>query len=445
MENRNKPHIEKLQWKNVRKAVEAVNKPLAKIIDNLDPSPEYALYKASYPFGCESVREGKLYLPNSEGTMLPLNNSNLPKEFGEQLSYNVETNPVSLILKNQFEIYLELADRSVILPTGLASPGNLISLGRVLHAQHGFLQPPFLWNISAGVRSLFMLPKISAAAGYKKLKRQFDIHVDEPPKSLLDHWEVFKEIGNNPNFGEMWTAEILYFGKKWFEHLDDKEWVYFSHYLYKVGWTTTEYYRNQFIWELIYSLIKKKRRLKPNPYVADTAKHLIAMGVGAAPGFGPAMSDIAGPISKIQRAFKDHYPIGDYAPIIMQPKLLDLQKKNDTVYYSLSCPIAIEFSPSTRIISNKITHLYEIKYLMEKYLEELAKDNFNIEGTLIKKLLSNVKFEYFHNDCDTYPGIRPVQEILQEDQLIASLCNNKRDVLSLNSPLINGCVCLINK
>lgn len=435
----NKPHIAKVEWKDVRKVVEAVNAPLAKIIDALDPGPKYTLYKATYPFGCESVREGHLYLPSADGEMLPLDDPRLPEEFRRELGYNVGTNPVSLVLKNQFEIYLELEDRSILMPIGPISPGAIFSTGRLL-SPLTLMQPAFLWNVSAGVRSLFMLPKISSASGYKRLKRALKISIDEPPKTILEHQEVFKAIANNSNFGETWAGEILYFGKKWFDHLEDKSWVYFNQHLYKAGWHAGDYWRYQFVWELIYSIIKRKRKLRPNPYIDDIVKHLLAIGVGAVPGFSPAITDDGGPIKRLQKIFKEIYCIEDYAPIIMQPKFLFTNVPNDAVYYSISYPTTIAFSPSTRKDLNKITHLSEIKYLMDKYFEEIAKPYLNLSNTPISMIPVECKYAYFHNEYKNYNGIRPTEDILAEDKLLSTICTKDNCLFPANSPFINGCI-----
>jgi hypothetical protein len=444
IKQQNRPRIKKVQWKEIRKEVEAVNKPLAKIIDDLDPKPEYALYKASYPFGCETVREGRLHIPNEDGEMLPLQDPRVPEEFRRELSYNVGTNPVCLILKNQFEVYLELREHTLLLPTGLHSPGNIYSISRVL-SPHGSMHPAFMWSISAGARTMFMLPKISAVAGYKKLKRKFDIPFEGTPKTLPDHWDIFKGIANHPSFKDPWSAELIYFGKKWFEHFEDKAWQAFARFFYKIGWDTTEYYRSQFVWDLIYSLIKEKKRLKPNPYIDDTVKHLIAMGVSAAPGFAPATNNDAGPVSRFQEVFKHDYKLENYAPIIMQPKLLS-HVKNDAIYYSLSYPTTTEFAPSTRTLSNKITYLLETKYLMEKYLEELAKNNLNISETPMANLSSAVKYDYFHTEYKSHTGILSTDQIVEDDPLFATLCKeSKGNAFPTNSSFINGCIRIMRK
>ncbi len=57
-----------------------------------------------------------------------------------------------------------------------------------------------------------MLPKISETNSHNKLAQAF--HLSNPsPRSLLDHWNIFREIANHPSLGDPWTAEILFFQK----------------------------------------------------------------------------------------------------------------------------------------------------------------------------------------------------------------------------------------
>lgn len=427
--------IEELTWKKARAAVTKKNPELARLLDALNPEDEYTLFKVNYPFGSEILKEGKLHIPNSKGTLVSLENSQIPAAIQHKLNYNNYTNPVSLILNGSAEIFIVVENNTIPL-YGLIPSGKIFGTWRVLNPM-GTQSPAFIWNMTAGARSIFMLPKISEMSGHNKLRRAFHLHA-EKPNTLLDHWKVFKEIAEHPDFGETWEIEILYFSRKWFERLDDPAWQPFKLFLLEKSWASSEFFRNQFIWDLAFSLIQQQRNIKPNPYIADTVKHLLAMGVGALPGFTAALDDSAGPIQKLQQVYMDIYQLQDYAPIIMQPDFFSLENPRP-IYYSLQYPTTIEFSPRSREGSTKIFELYEIKSLLTKYLADIHLNKLNASGTPFYHLPDKVHYDFFHTDPENYTGIRSSKEIPKEDESFLQRFSKNR-LFPVNSPFVRGCI-----
>lgn len=205
----NQEKIKQCEWKTIRSEVEKVNPQLTAIIDLISPNKDFKLFKAIYNYGSHILYNGKIYLPEDD----------CPLEFSEsaanhllknELCYNVGTNPVSLILNNTTEIYMIVENFTIPL-YGLIEPGKIFSTWRVLSQGHTHA-PAFLWNMTAGARSIFLLPKISDTLNYNKLRQKYHLETDKP-KKLLDHWKVFKEISNHPNFESKWNTEILFFQK----------------------------------------------------------------------------------------------------------------------------------------------------------------------------------------------------------------------------------------
>lgn len=206
-------------------------------------------------------------------------------------------------------------------------------------------------------------------------------------------------------------------------------------------WQGSEFFRNQFMWDLALSLIQQQRNIKPNPYIADTVKHLLAMGVGALPGFAPALDDHAAPVRRLQEIFTTIYQLQDYAPIIMQPQFFSLkQKESRPIYYSLQYPTTIEFSPRSREGSTKIFDLYEIRSLLNKYLNDIASDKLNVKGTLVYELPEKVQYDFFHTDIENYTGIRLSKEIPEEDAAFKRVLANVNKRFPANSTFIRGCI-----
>jgi len=425
--NLQKTSLEEVTWDVIRDDFYQKNAELAKIIDDLSPSKEYTFFRAKYSYGGEIVKSGKLYLPHKNGDLISIDDKQLDQKIYNKLSYNIHSNPVSMILKNSAEIFMVLENNTVPL-YGLVKPGKISGIWRVLNP-HSSHNPAFIWDMTAGARSLFMMPKISEKKRHIRLKREFGL-TNEAPKTLLDHWEMFRALSNSKTFGETWETEILFFPKIWFEKLNDDKWLKFKCYLLQIAWEGSEFLRNQFIWNLAFSLIQQYRGIKPNPYIADTVKHLLGMGVGILPGFSPSIDDSAAPIKRLQEIYSNIYQI-PYAPVIMEPHNFSLHSPRP-IYYSLAYPTTMEFSPKSRMDTSKISDVYEIKALLSKYLTELSEPDLNLAHTPIADLPMQVKYDFFHTDNEHYHSIKSSSEIPREDHyLIRFLMVQIR-----NSPII---------
>jgi hypothetical protein len=294
--------------------------------------------------------------------------------------------------------------------------------------------------MTAGARSLFLLPKISESASHNQLKKAFHLKT-EKPTNLLDHWKIFKEITNHPAFGEKWETELLFFSREWFETLNDKSWLTFKSYLLGYAWNNSEFWRNQYTWDAIFSLIAKRKNMKPNPYHVDIVKHLFALGVGAVPGFQPAIDNSVAPISRLQDIYLNDYKLKNYAPIIMQPGFFSLKKASSPVYYSLQHHTSIEFSPKPSNRNSAITDLGGVSYLLEKYLAEIKAGNLNISATPLSILAEHGKFDFFHNNISSYETIMEAANISMEDSRFDNSWRGKENkIFPKNSSFFNGCI-----
>lgn len=288
----NKYKICKLYWKDIRDKLKPLNPEIVEIIDQISPDQKYPLYRATYPYGFKILKNGKLHIPTEFG-FKAIDDPSVPQSVSKDLMYNAGTNPVSIILKNSAEIYLERDSHTIPL-YGIIPPGKIFSTWRVLNPNKTHA-PAFIWEMTSGARSVFMLPKISEAARHNKIKKEFKISCDKP-NSLSKHWNIFKEIANSNTIEEPWNCEFLFFSKNWFKNLDSPDWITLQKYLLKTAWTNSEYLRNLFTWNSVYSVIQETLGIKPNPYVADIAKHLISMVAGEMPGFAPVDDNSAAPV-----------------------------------------------------------------------------------------------------------------------------------------------------
>ena len=150
-------------WKDIRSDVLKINKELAEIIDAINPSDDYKFVKASYLYGDVYIKNSEAQLPVNN-KLVPLSHSSIDKKIQNELSYS--SLPLFLGLEKNSEFFVGAGDR--IIPIGLFHKGRISGTyetmdyitGRKSHSE---------WNICAGSRSIFMLPKITDKFGFKKL------------------------------------------------------------------------------------------------------------------------------------------------------------------------------------------------------------------------------------------------------------------------------------
>ena len=432
--------LKKVSLDEVMPQIQSVNPEFAAILRNLSPSKEYNLYEATYPYGYRSVRGGKFFIPNKQGIAVPLSDESIDERMRDDLGYDLGANPVTLVLKNVLEIYLKLGYYTI--PLAFIPAGSLISTGVILNPERNY-QPAFLWDVQTGARSVFALSKLSVSDKFGKLKQYFN--VSNMPSDFSDHGELFRELANSPNFGEKWTAKVLYFGRKWFEKLNDPAWKDFTLHLYKVSWHGTSYWRYEFIYDLIFSLIKRRQNLKPDPFLADTVEHLLIISMGVCPGFAPALDDSVAPVSGIEKILSDVYQLDKYVPIIMVPTYFSMRNKSRPVYYSLGYPTTFSFAPKARKLATKRSDLVNVRHILNKYLKEIKLNELNLKLALINQVPTSVQYDYFHSKSLLAEGIRDSRDIFLEDMAFKQcLKKNKNQLFPSTSPFLRGCVRISN-
>jgi hypothetical protein len=430
-------------WEDVKDEFRKLNKELADIIDDLEPSKNLRLYRARYCFGSEYLKYGKLYLPGPGNELIPLTSPKVPKQIYDDLSYNLGSHPVSFILDKTIEIYMSFDYRETVVPFVQVSKGFLISTSGVLRSNLLSHHAPFLWNISAGARSIIMLPKISKAKNYQQLRRASGYRI-RPPEGMVEHWSLFKTLHEHGLLGE-WNLEIIFFSKGWFEQLDKPKFSRFKSYMQADLYNKFSYWSTQQFWNNYFSMLNNMAGIKPDSYVYDTVRHLLLLSMGVLPGMAPATNEESAPISAIQILFQNDYKLEKYLPIILELKLFNLYAHSEPVYYSLHYVNAHELSAKANEHASTIMELYECKWLLSYYLRKMQDNELNISQTVLSEIPTQVEFNFFHNDPTNYKEIRNSEEIFKNDlrfsQIIRS--HSKAKLLSENpysAPFVSGCV-----
>lgn len=388
----NKRKISFTKWLDLRAKIFDINEPLVTILDQVDPKDQPLLIEIDYLYGDTIIKNGELQIPSKNDTLVSLKNSNVRKEFIDALSY--QRIPLFMNIKNDNEVFIDNKARSI--PLNLFKAGSLLGLFET--ANYIFDNPcETMWSVSAGARTIFMLPKISNEIGLKRLHKYYNIPTTLGLKELTDHFEIFKLIASSDNFSQAWINKVLFFTKKWLDPAFLKKYPEFKNYLLKQCWLQAQFaiekVKVDLIWEKFSEAIALKR-LNPGPFLTNHAKHLINIVVGSLPSFYPTgKSQTEAPITGIQRSIMDIYGLKNNMPIIMSI-CEKKQYRTLPLYYSLSYPTILEGSPLNKSHTTISETLRYLKILMDNFKEYVK---FN---KLEKSVLDCSTFEYIHTGQD---------------------------------------------
>jgi hypothetical protein len=433
------PLIQQLTWAEAREDVKKVDEVLVKIIDKISPNKNYLLFKVIYSFGDLVVNNGLLQLPQEKNRLLSLIDADLDSKIKNKLSYS--SIPLFLTLKNCHEVFLDTSDR--IIPLNLFNVGSLLGLFESMDFLFNHKSYP-RWNVCAGARSLFMLPKISEMQGLKRLCHQYGLDAsDTQMTKFTDHWAVFRSIAAHPTFTQSWQSEILIFSKEWLSNNDDPGWLEFRHYLFQHAWQQSQFAISKIelnlIWETFLKTIEL-RRLKPTPYLAHHVKHLMLIASGQSPGFRPVdSSQQVAPCKGLQEAFLNIYMLKHYLPTFMCPHLLNSDSPLP-VYYSLMFPTLLEGSPYKKNSSTVMVDLQNVHLLLNILMNNSSHNKFfAVTG------LQHTIFKCFHVECDYQEKISSSKLIPEQDpDFLLDKVNFPDRVFCASSSFWRGSIQIIN-
>lgn len=433
--------IEELTWLEARKVIP--NPQLVNLIDEISPDSHFKLFKVRYPYGKQIIDNNLAYLPLKGGGVISFNDPSLPKSVKDHLSYDPQTsNPVGIVLSKHSEFYLTIENR--IMPYAIVKPGHLFGLSRILDAatktKHYNQVSFFMWQLTSGARSLFMLPKITNQAGHANLKRLYALDTQKP-KDFDTHFHLFNELSTKANLN--WYSEFIFFSRHFFDRLNDPSYIHLYNHFLKQNRREHAFGANTLSWNIVFTSIENRKNLKFSSYTLNTAKHLMSIGAGAMPGFVPATDDEIAPISWLQEVYVKQYGLNDYYPILAHMDYL-LRNENKPVYYSLNHPTLPQYAPQTFKGRSVIQLIDEIAYVIDKYHEGIKENALGLTTTLAD-VTEHIDFNYYHNEPNDHnTRIQPSIEIPNQDQrfLMPDLINHE---FPKNSTFFNGCIKLTPK
>ena len=424
-------------WQSVREKVATHDPRLAALIDALSLDDEYRFYTARYPYGLTFLKSGLFYLPGDGYSLTAIHE--MPEPIRSDLNYNVNGNAAGIITQNKMEQFVKVENRTI--PFSVYGPGSLLGLTTALDDLTG--QQRFndfsVWEITSGARSVFMLPKISDMLSFNKIKKAYHLEAKKP-EHYSEHWAIFSEIARKRNCD--WTFEAVFFPRKLIEKLKDPACSTLESYFLEYNRQFFGYWRNLFSWQVTFSRIECLRNLKQSAHLLNTAKHLFALASGAFPAFKPATDDSFLPRRLIQEVYLNEYGLKDYIPVIMEPSELH---PGEILYYSLSLPISVEYSPKSAAGSSNINDLEDLMGLLQRYTKELVSRDLDIAKTNLYQMAQNSHFDFYHVNPEGRTDIQTIDSLIARDPRFVHDARPGNDVFPMHSSFFKGCIALFKQ
>lgn len=375
--------IQVLSYSEARSSLNKVNPGLCKEIDALSVDDSYAILKVRYNYGDLLLNKSLFYVPDAQGNLIYRNAPECEKIVHDLLDYPSPT-PMMIPLNGVMEVFIDHFKRPM--PLVLGKAGHIFALTAVLEPEC-IIESLDYWSVSAGARSVLMLPKISHNTNHFRLCKTLGIKV-KSPDSVHEHFNIFKAI--NKAQKDPWTIDVLVFTKKWFADRDSISWRVFREYLFKIVWRNS-YYGT--IVDLCNMFISEQTpKFKPSSDLLNTLHHVIAIAQSEKWGYRMAKDDISLPLSIIQQAYINNYKLQDYSPEIMIPGYLS---DENLIYYSLSYPNKFDFSHVQNKTVSRHDELMKLLDMIFHIQNCLKGDN-----SVLMNRVKNARFRGIHFDPD---------------------------------------------
>ncbi|HCU05164.1 MAG TPA: hypothetical protein DIC51_02460 [Coxiellaceae bacterium] len=433
------PLYKETDWSAVRKIVATTNPPLAKIIDAISPNKSFKLFQVRYPYGSIIADKGQLFFPSHELQGKKPAHIEIPANIKKYLKRREF--PLSLLTKNSAEIFKIMPDRNI--SRFLIKPGGFFGLWENLDPAHNEYVR-WMWSLSSGARSIYLLPKISNAKGHKVLRKKYGLS-SHAPRDWAAHWDIFVELANSSAFEEKWYNEFIFFSDKWLDTaIKDPAWKDFLGYLRDQAWNESNYWRNKTTFDLEWEDFLHHaidRNIKFNLHISLIVKQLVLTGIGVVPGFCIANQDSSfAPLNALAKLYTEDYKI-EYAPLFMAPSLFSFDDPS-SIYYSLQYPNLLEAVPSYNNLPEGIlSAMPEIIELLDIFRTKFASKSI-VEGSLTHVFCSQVDLCYFHSLEKKLYNIFSTEKIPDCDFSLSNLIKTNYPKLKFpsSSTFLKGCI-----
>lgn len=436
--------IEKTNWRSVKNLVEKIDPIFSNLVEEISPGDDFPLYIASYNYGENIGDHLGTILRNEKGELYRLGDEKTPADILKNLGYGVKNAPLTITLDKQFEWYVSDKKNNTSFPVYIEKPGFFIGVRQLLNSKKAntYISSSIM-SCTAGAKSAFTLSNIGNQRNHLYLQRKLGI-THAPPKEMQQHWNVFKEICA---FDKEWEARTILFSENWVKNLKtNPKWVYIQKYLIEKMVKSWEQDKNYFFYNYAFSKAHIEKNMIKNPYLNETAKHVLGIPLNTNLGFQPCNDEQSLPLKTLQNAYKNIYQLKEN-PIFLEPTKFDMNSSNQLpVYYSLQKPIICSLEKQTKTEPRALANIHTLYSMIKKYTEAFCGDNeMNyFAGTSLQEISKNIQFTFMHHDPDDTDIIKSASVIKDLDQRFSKSPKNENLDFSSDARFFRGCV-MINR
>jgi hypothetical protein len=401
--------ISKIKWEDARDIFKNVNPTLFKIIERIAPSNSLHLYKLNFKFGQKLLDINNFYIGR--------------KNIIEDLV--CQNNMIhDIVTEKSAEHYLENCSNNFSLRVYEKGDTLLFSYREI------FLGNSCLENICSGLKSLFLLPKISNSNNFYKLMKAFNLNCKRP-ETYYQQYEVFKEIACSKNLTNNWDSEIILFSKDWFKKLNEIHRAEIANYFYTEQLKHEKFSKNELIIQCLFNYCIEKINIEKKHYAL--IKYFFHVLLNSFPGKVIQRSNNYAPIEELKKILIDIYGI-QYLPTFVSNGYL---KPESPIYFSLENPTTYTFEEI--VIKNKLDSFREIKDILFR-VRELSKNlYFHKEKSIYEILFLGKSLNFY------YPNITGFQDPINAlKQTFVYNKDSNNDELNLkpceSSVFLKGCI-----
>jgi hypothetical protein len=435
--------VEKVSWRKISGRVEETSQSFAMAMNSMPhhakgpSSQENDLFLVSYFYGDLVVRDGVFQSPCRECSKC--------KELSKIVGNSI---PLSLVLNNSVEVFLEQPTEHRTIPLRILNKGELFGVFEILYELLGIERPSLPpWSVSAGARSVVIL----APFGDRRVKESLKQLMGISHQGLADHlckgrtsdyWQLLRMLarGATPD----WSTQVVILPNAWVKKRVTPDLL---KYIAKTGWEQSENLRNQPVEEFD---IRRgwhgqvmDVRYPELMYVYATLRHLIAIGKGELPAFKRTQSDEAGPFIRLEEKMRGATKIVGYSPSVLVPS--HLKTAADEGLYSIRIPTVL--------------YPWLVPRNLLNFLDYLNKATRSVQGSL-PATLSEVGF--YSNDSrrestthkDTKDAIELSNVLHRQERSAQSVNGGEPEEAEVNgadlrvytgSPFFKACVRIVRK
>ncbi len=435
--------IVKFSWQDIRDKLYQIEPRFTEIVDGLQPLAP--LYMLSFPYGEMIGDDLSQFIPHDDGKgFYRLTDENAPSDIVKHLGYGKNSAPLGMVLNKSIEFFVDLPQKALTIPIRIATAGEFYNFSRILSipSNRKPFAPNGLLKATAGARTVFSLPYLTCQTSFNRLESNIGM-LSKYPVSQYEHFQLFKEITNRSQNKDQWRMQLLYFSEEWVENiLNNKKWFKLSSYLYQLAWKASDYKRNQYYYDISYSIIQEMHNCRTNPYLNDTARHILDVAIGAFPGLSPLVNDELLPLDTIQYALSYLYGLKKHMPSIIGPEYFDYLGNKPT-YYPLQYPITRSFSPKNKNSISMLNHLGELKTILQRFLLEIKREDGIWYDTILQDAVQSIRIDYIHNNYNHKIDPISPEKIIERDPrflYVNKKCLRNNDQPATEANFFRGCI-----